>query len=102
MRILTHAETGATLSVGRDSYVVPKDARRWLQVRDETCRAVGCSKPASRCDIDHTVWWHEGGVTNYNNLAHLCQKHHTQKEETDWTVTQAPAGDETLAAIPRG
>ena len=36
--ILTHPQTGAVLSVGRDSYVVPADLRTWLRVRNGTCR----------------------------------------------------------------
>ena len=95
-RILIHPESGATLSVGRDSYAVPKDLRTWLQVRDKTCRAPGCARAATRCDIDHTHRWHDGGATDYNNLAHLCRKHHTLKENSDWTVAQSEAGDGTL------
>ncbi|MDE1363579.1 DUF222 domain-containing protein, partial [Bacillus paralicheniformis] len=45
-RILTHPETGAVLSVGRDRYTVPKDLRTWLRLRDETCRFPGCNRNA--------------------------------------------------------
>ncbi len=38
IRLLTHPETGAVLSVGRKRYKVPKDLRRYLQIRDLTCR----------------------------------------------------------------
>ncbi len=91
-RILTHPETGAVLSVGRDRYRVPQDLRDWLRLRDETCRAVGCSRPASGCDIDHTVDWQYGGGTAYDNLAFLCEKHHNQKHHTGWAVTQVGGG----------
>ncbi|TFD25715.1 DUF222 domain-containing protein, partial [Cryobacterium sp. TMT2-23] len=43
-RILVHPETGVVLSVGRDRYKVPKDLRRYLEVRDETCRFPGCNR----------------------------------------------------------
>jgi hypothetical protein len=87
-RILTHPETGATLSVGRRRYKVPKDLRTYLQIRDLTCRFPGCEQPAQLSDIDHTFDWQFGGETRAGNLACLCPGHHTLKGETAWTVTQ--------------
>ena len=93
-RLLTHPETGCVLSVGRTRYKVPKDLRRWLRVRDETCRFPGCNRGAARCDIDHGKDWQYGGLTEHANLAHLCKSHHKLKSETRWTVK--PARDGTL------
>ncbi|MBD8078167.1 HNH endonuclease signature motif containing protein [Cellulosimicrobium arenosum] len=91
-RILTHPETGAVLSVGRESYAVPADLRAWLTVRDETCRFPGCTVPARRCDVDHTDSWADGGATGTDNLAHLCRKHHVLKHQTAWGVEHLPDG----------
>lgn len=92
-RILTHPETGATLSVGRDRYTVPADLRRYLAVRDRTCRFPGCGHPARRSDIDHTDGWAaSGGHTAHDNLAHLCRHHHRLKHGTGWTVRRLPGG----------
>jgi hypothetical protein len=88
IRILTHPETGAVLSVGRDRYSIPPDLRTWLRLRDQTCRHPGCHTPAQRCDIDHTTAWQHHGETTWNNLAHLCPKHHDLKHHTNWHVTQ--------------
>jgi hypothetical protein len=96
IRVLTHPETGAVLSVGRKRYKVPKDLRVWLQIRDGTCRAVGCNRPSRRCDIDHTTEWRHGGQTAHDNLAHLCRRHHVEKSETNWNVHQAPDGSGVL------
>lgn len=85
-RVLTHPETGAVLSVGRDSYTVPADLRDWLLVRDVTCRFPGCGRPALRTDVDHTTDWGAGGGTSAENLAHLCRPHHTLKHQTAWTL----------------
>lgn len=90
IRILTHPETGATLSVGRRRYKVPKDLRAYLRIRDLTCRFPGCSTRAARCDIDHTLDWQFDGTTAHDNLAHLCRGHHTLKGATDWSVAQSP------------
>lgn len=89
VRILTHPETGARLSVGRRRYKVPKDLRTYLQIRDLTCRFPGCAQPARLSDIDHTLDWQFGGETKASNLASLCRGHHTLKGETAWTVTHA-------------
>ena len=92
-RILTHPETGATLSYGRTSYRVPADLAGFLRVRDGVCRFPGCSRRAAGCDIDHTVDWAAGGRTRHDNLAHLCRKHHRLKHKTRWRVSQTPDGD---------
>lgn len=91
-RLLTHPETGAVLSVGRTSYVVPADLRTWLRVRDGTCRFPGCSRAASICEIDHTRDWQFGSGTDHDNLAHLCAAHHHLKHMTGWTVRQGGNG----------
>jgi hypothetical protein len=91
IRILTHPETGAVLSIGRRRYKTPKDLRRYLQIRDETCRFPGCSIAAQRSEVDHTHEWQFGGMTDSTNLGHLCIGHHTIKSEGSWTVTQDAA-----------
>jgi hypothetical protein len=96
IRLLTHPETGAVLSVGRESYRVPQDLKNWLEVRDATCRFPGCSRHASRCEIDHTRDWAHDGQTRHDNLAHLCKSHHILKHNTDWQVTQARDGTGNL------
>ncbi|WP_108250171.1 HNH endonuclease signature motif containing protein [Planctomonas deserti] len=91
-RILTHPETQAVLSVGRDRYAVPKDLRTWLRVRDETCRFPGCNRSAARADIDHVTDWQYGGGTDYGNLVHLCRSHHRVKHHTAWSSRSAGGG----------
>lgn len=90
MRVLTHPETGMVLSVGRTQYRPPAALRRLVTWRSERCMAPGCSIPASRCEIDHTLAWADGGTTAAQNLAPLCKGHHTVKHHGDWTVRQVP------------
>ncbi len=95
IRLLTHPETGATLSVGRTRYTVPADLRTALRLRDETCRYPGCPRTAHRCDLDHTIAYRENGSvghTSADNLTHLCRTHHRLKHTTRWTTTQHPDG----------
>jgi hypothetical protein len=88
IRLLTHPETGVVLSMGRKRYRVPEDLRKWLQLRDGTRRFPGCNCAAGRCDIDHTLDWFFGGMTDYDNLADPCGPHHTVKHKSGWTLTQ--------------
>ncbi|OJV56978.1 MAG: hypothetical protein BGO38_03345 [Cellulomonas sp. 73-145] len=91
-RVLTHPETGAVLSVGRQQYIVPADLRRAVQLRDATCRFPGCRRRAARCDIDHSTAWAHAGTTDLTNLACLCRKHHRLKHQAGWRVTHHPDG----------
>ena len=91
-RLLTHPETGVVLSVGRDHYKVPKDLKRYVRLRDETCRFPGCNRPAHECDLDHTLDWQFRGCTEHDNLASVCAGDHGLKSETGWTAKQLPGG----------
>lgn len=91
-RVLTHPETGAVLSVGRQQYAVPADLRRAVQLRDATCRFPGCRRRAARCDLDHSTAWAHAGTTDLTNLACLCRKHHRLKHQAGWRITHHPDG----------
>lgn len=89
--LITNGRTsGEVISV--DRYRPSERMRRILRARDRHCRFPGCRVPATRCDIDHTEDWAEGGSTTTANLAHLCRGHHTLKHQTGWQVQQEPGG----------
>ncbi|RJU03162.1 HNH endonuclease [Arthrobacter frigidicola] len=100
-RLLTHPETGAVLSVGRDTYTVPADLKKWLRVRDRTCRHPGCNRSAAAAELDHTIPWSRAGTTAHNNLAHLCRRHHMLKSQGLWHYNQPSPGIIT-ATSPAG
>ncbi|MCD2171103.1 HNH endonuclease [Microbacterium sp. JC 701] len=89
-RVLTHPLTGAVLHT--DTYHRTTAIDRHLRARDRHCRWPGCTIPAIRCEVDHTHDHAKGGPTTITNLAHLCQRHHTQKQFTRWQVRQLPGG----------
>jgi hypothetical protein len=91
-RILTHPVSTTILDVDRTSYRPPADLKRWLALRDGTCRFFGCGRAARHCDVDHTKGWAHGGTTAATNLAHLSRRHHTLKDECRWKVEQGPGG----------
>ncbi|GAB3532295.1 hypothetical protein GCM10027403_04320 [Arthrobacter tecti] len=101
MRILTHPETGAALSIGRETYRPPKHLQDWVRIRDKTCRHPGCNRAASSCELDHTIPWHQGGGTCHGNLQCLCRKHHARKSDGGWMYSQ-PAPGIITATSPAG
>ena len=90
MRVLTHPETGAVLSVGRTQYTPPASLRRLAKWRADRCMGPGCGMPASRCEVDHTIAWEHGGDTALENLAPLCKGHHKVKHHGGWHLKQIP------------
>jgi hypothetical protein len=90
VRILTHPITGVVLSV--DTYRPSEKLRRFLRIRDGRCRFPGCTRPANRCDLDHTIAAEHGGPTTEGNLAHLCRGDHTLKHHGGWSVRQTEPG----------
>ena len=89
-RVVTQPVTGAVLHT--DTYHRSTAIDRFLRARDRHCRWPGCTVPAVRAEVDHTRDYALGGSTDVTNLAHLCQRHHTQKQFTRWSVNQLPGG----------
>jgi hypothetical protein len=92
VRVLTHPETGAVISVGRTKYRPPPELAKLVKWRADRCMGPGCGMPASRCQIDHTVAWEHGGETSVANTAPLCQGHHTVKHHGGWQITHLDDG----------
>ncbi|WP_162239003.1 MULTISPECIES: HNH endonuclease signature motif containing protein [unclassified Rathayibacter] len=91
-RILTDPETGAVASVGLTHRVPRPRMRLHLQLRDQTCRFPGCTRPASTGEADHTIEWRNGGETSLDNLASLCTGHHHVRHGDRWTYVLHPDG----------
>ncbi|MCZ2261231.1 DUF222 domain-containing protein [Isoptericola sp. QY 916] len=91
-RLLVDPVSGALLPADPGTYAVPAALRTYLEARDGTCRFPGCTRPAPRCDLDHTVAWADGGRTTADNLAHVCRRHHVMKHETRWSASQETDG----------
>jgi hypothetical protein len=65
--------------------------RRHAQLRDQTCRAPNCRRPAAACDTDHRKAHASGGASDHTNLDQLCRHDHRLKHEKNLTLT--PIGD---------
>jgi len=80
-RIVTDPLSGAVLDVGRTRYRPPAALRAHVEARDRTCGRPGCSVPAHRAELDHTIPFHGSreGPTSAANLAPLCAADHAAK-----------------------
>jgi hypothetical protein len=56
-----------------------------VRMRERTCRFPGCTVPAGRCDLDHTLPWPHGPTCSCN-LSCLCRHHHRLKTHGRWRV----------------
>lgn len=68
---------GAVVDLGTDVrlFTVAQTRRLWL--RDGGCTYPGCDMPAQWTDAHHLVHWADGGPTDLDNAALLCERHHT-------------------------
>ncbi|HOB48862.1 MAG TPA: DUF222 domain-containing protein [Mycobacterium sp.] len=64
----------------------------FVRARDLTCRAPGCDRPATECDLDHTIPYGRGGPTHASNIKALCRLHHLLKTFWGWRDRQLPDG----------
>ena len=78
-----HAETG---------YQPSRKLQHLIRTRSTRCSAPGCSRPAARCDLDHTLAWDKGGLTCECGISPLCRHHHRCKQARGWQLTQPEPG----------
>ncbi|MCQ9370327.1 HNH endonuclease [Corynebacterium sp. 35RC1] len=63
----------------RSSYEFSDRQKERIKGRDGVCRFPGCSRRATRVDIDHVVPFSQGGPTHESNAQCLCRTHHIMK-----------------------
>ncbi|WP_448614076.1 DUF222 domain-containing protein [Modestobacter sp. URMC 112] len=83
---------GVPLDFGRTKRLVTAGLRRSVEIRDRHCVFAGCSAPSHWCDVHHLAeWLADGGETNLENSALLCERHHT-KVHHGFRVERPPDG----------
>ncbi|MGD8202256.1 DUF222 domain-containing protein [Ornithinimicrobium sp. W1679] len=75
------------LDQGRSKRLVTPGQRIRLAVRDGGCTIPGCTVPATWCDAHHIVAWANGGRSDLDNYALLCERHHTWVHQRGLTAT---------------
>lgn len=74
-------------------YGIPERMRAVIEPRDQDCGFPICRRPATQCDLDHTVPYDQGGLTCTCNLSGLCP--HSQ------LVSRLATGRALTAGRPR-
>ncbi|WP_342747994.1 HNH endonuclease signature motif containing protein [Geodermatophilus tzadiensis] len=69
---------GAPIDLGREQRLADRYLRRAVELRDGGCVFTGCGAPTWWAEVHHLIHWLDGGETNLNNSALLCERHHTQ------------------------
>ncbi len=82
---------GAPLDLGREHRVADRYLRQAVDLRDGGCVFTGCGAPTWWCDAHHLLEWINGGSTDPDNLALLCERHHT-KVHHGFRVQRQPDG----------
>ncbi|WP_026876084.1 HNH endonuclease signature motif containing protein [Jiangella gansuensis] len=97
----TDPATGRVLDHGTTRYRPPQALIDHVVLRDRTCRAPGCHRPAVGCDIDHRSPYRRGGPTSACNCHALCRLHHLLKHDGGWRVHRHVSGA-TVWTSPTG
>ncbi len=85
-RLVTDPLTGALVDYGKNTYAASSLLRRWREAADQHCTHPGCTRPAVRCDVDHTVDYADGGRTTRANTTLRCRRHHNGKTHGGWRI----------------
>jgi hypothetical protein len=84
---------GEILDAGRARRLHPPHLRKLLRLRDQRCRAEGCTVPAAWCEAHHLKPWSEGGRTNLDDGILYCSWHHHRAHDPRLTTEKLPNGD---------
>jgi hypothetical protein len=93
-RLYTTPGTGALLAMDSKARIFPPGLRRFLQVRDDTCRTPYCDAPIRH--HDHIIPWHQDGPTTSHNGQGLCEACNHTKETPGWTARTLPGPRHTV------
>jgi hypothetical protein len=74
------------------AYVPGRLLGHLVKVRNPTCTAPGCRRPAQSCDIDHVVPYDQGGRTCECNTHPACRRHHRLKGSAGWQLEMPEPG----------
>jgi hypothetical protein len=86
-RLVFDTVTGKPLDLSPHTYQLSPAQRRWIEVRDRTCRMRGCRRRAVYCDADHAKEF-PTGLTTCDNCGIMCRRHHNYKTKKAWQLTR--------------
>jgi len=94
-RLYTAPGAGELVAMDSTARLFPPNLKRFLQVRDDTCRTPYCDAPIRH--HDHITAWHNGGPTTTANGQGLCEACNHTKETPGWTTKPVPGPRHTVA-----
>ncbi|MDQ0923238.1 hypothetical protein QF038_001746 [Pseudarthrobacter sp. W1I19] len=83
-RLYTTPGSGELVAMDSKARLFPPGLRRFIQVRDDTCRTPYCDAPIRH--LDHIIPWRTEGPTTSTNGQGLCQACNHTKETPGWTA----------------
>ncbi len=81
------------LDLGRTNRLFSPGQRKALAIRDQECRADGCTIPSTWCEAHHVNPWSAGGKTALGNGLLLCSHHHHLIHDDRYVHQRMPNGD---------
>ena len=100
-RLYTTPGSGELVAMDSKARLFPSGLKRFLQIRDDTCRTPYCDAPIRH--HDHITAWHNGGPTTAGNGQGLCEACNHTKETPGWTTRPVPGPRHTVAtSTPAG
>jgi hypothetical protein len=83
-RLYTAPTSGDLVAMDSKARLFPPGLRRFIQVRDDTCRTPYCDAPIRH--LDHVTPWHDDGPTTSTNGQGLCEACNHTKETPGWAA----------------
>jgi hypothetical protein len=83
-RLYTAPTNGELVAMDSKARLFPPGLRRFIKVRDDTCRTPYCDAPIRH--LDHVIPWHHNGPTTSTNGQGLCEACNHTKETPGWTA----------------
>jgi hypothetical protein len=93
-RLYTAPGTGDLVAMDSKRRLFPPPLRRFIQIRDDTCRTPYCDAPIRH--HDHIIPWHDDGPTSLANGAGLCEACNYTKELPGWKAQPIPGPRHTI------
>jgi hypothetical protein len=102
-RLYSAPASGELVAIDSKARLFPPGLRRFIQVRDDTCRTPYCDAPIRH--HDHIIPWHKDGPTTSTNGQGLCEACNHIKETPGWaakTVTRPGQRHSVETRTPTG
>jgi hypothetical protein len=73
-------------------YRIPARLHHLVKIRQRTCINPACTRPAVKCDDDHTIPYDQGGKSCECNVGPACRGDHRTKQAPGWRLEQPSPG----------